>query len=411
MSITVLADEHIVQLAQCLDDSVTLRTFSGRSLDAAQLKGVDGLLVRSITQVNAALLEETQVRFVGSATSGLDHIDLDFLTRAGVSFAHAPGANANSVVEYVLAVLCAQKNVLERLLEGGRVGIVGHGYVGQLLQQRLRHLGIKTQVSDPWVDQTNIAGAVSFEEILTCDVIAVHCELTKEAPWPSLHLFAKEALGRLKAPQLLINASRGAVVDNSALRERLDLPNPPTVALDVWEGEPQIDQALAKKVTWATPHIAGYSYDGKLTATRILCEAMYNALGIVSANAFEVSLGASQGPLQGASQGPSLETSLEDTAKQPPISLEGAALCQLDSADLVRYLIGQRYSVAKDDAEFRDTVAAATPAIAQRQFDRLRREYPVRRELAGSTVLVAQPTDAQRKIMSALGCAIERTDG
>ncbi len=369
----VLADENIPGLAEQLGDSVQLETLPGRSIAREHLLCADALLVRSVTRVNADLLAGTAVKFVGTATSGYDHIDRAWLAEQGTGFAHAPGSNANSVVEYVLAAVAETGDFLERLLAGGRLGIVGYGHIGRALARRLTALGINHCIYDPWLSAAELPVPAFFEEILSCDVISLHPALTLEAPYPSKHLFDAAALAGLGSKQLLINASRGPVVDNAALSVRLDRAEAPVVVLDVWEYEPRVDAALLEKVRYGSAHIAGYSLDGKLAGTAMLVQALAATLGI----------GLPSSPAPG----------------RAPLALPA-----LDShAEVLRYLLGQCYRVADDDRRLRETTLTLPEKAAADNFDRLRRDYPERRELAGSRVRISAGGPDHAALVRALG--------
>ncbi len=372
----ILADRNIPAVADCFSHLGSVRTVEGRHLAATELGDVDVLLVRSVTRVDEALLSGSPVRFVGTATAGVDHVDSAWLQRSGIGFAAAPGANANSVVEYVLAAIAAVGDSLERLLAGGRVGIVGYGHVGSLLAQRLHLLGIASLHYDPWLDQSLLAAPASLEEILACDVVSLHTSLTDAQPWPSRHLLGPAALSALAGEQLLINASRGPVLANDILLSRLRQPDPPRCVLDVWEFEPSVPQELLKRVQVGTPHIAGYSHDAKVLATRMLAQAL------------EVHLGHPATEVPDAAPAPLLEL---------PPTLEGV--------DLLRHLCQLRYDLAADDRRLREAVLGVAEAQARAAFDRLRRDYPSRRELAGSRVRVSNPD--QVPLVEAMGAVVD----
>jgi erythronate-4-phosphate dehydrogenase len=372
----IVADANIPAVEQYFAPFGQVTRVQGRSLQAAQLRAADVLLVRSVTRVDAALLAGSGVRFVGTATSGLDHIDREYLATAGIGFASAPGANANSVVEYVLAAIAAVDGQLERLLTGGTVGIVGYGAVGRTLARRLHALGVGYRISDPWLDPRSVPHAVPLEAVLSADVITLHCELTRRSPYPSYRLLGDTELGGLGAGQLLINASRGEVIDEAALLARLSGEQPPVVVLDVWDGEPAIDMRLLDRLRLGTAHIAGYSLDGKLAATRMLRDALQSYLDTPS-----------------AAHSPDPDSAL---SLQAPEDLSGA--------DLVRHLVSRVYDIARDDRQLRDTARVNDPAAA---FDGLRREYRERRELAGSRVRIAAGTPEQAATIAALGCVPE----
>lgn len=375
----VVADENIPGLEGLAAAGLSLRSLPGRGIGAGDLQDADALLVRSVTPVNAALLDGApRLRFVGTATSGFDHVDRALLQRRDIAFAHAPGSNANSVVEYVLSAIAGTGEFLERLLAGGRVGIVGYGHIGKCLGRRLDALGITWCVSDPWLDPASLPAGATLPEVLSADVVTLHAELTDAAPYPSRHLLHAGNLDQLGERTLLINASRGAVVDNAALRERLAAADAPVVVLDVWEGEPVPDVDLLGRVRFGSAHIAGYSWDGKLLATHMLLEAMASAL----------------------------ETTL------PPVPSEVASPLRLNSADgegaaLVRSLLAARYCVADDDRLFRKAMDPSLPEGERgRAFDGLRRGYRKRRELGGSVVVDPGWTASQRSQVKALGVVV-----
>lgn len=373
----IVADENIPGLQDYLGSVADIRALPGRDLGREQLVSADALLVRSVTRVDAGLLKDTAIRFVGTATSGFDHIDVDWLAGQGIAFCHAPGSNANSVVEYVLAAMAECNDFLERLMASGRVGIVGYGHIGRALSHRLAQLQIEHCIHDPWLPEADISRRGSLDEVLACDVISLHPALIREPPHPSEHLLGQRALGNLHGSQLLINASRGPVVDNRALLERLGQPGAPTVVLDVWEREPRVDARLLEAVRLGSAHIAGYSLDGKLAATAMLAHALADALA--------------------------LELPARSSPPTPPLKLDAAD----SAASALRSLLAQRYRVADDDRRLRGAVLGLPADRAADNFDQLRKHYPVRRELAGSRVTMPPVSRALDGLVRALGATPE----
>ena len=373
----MLTDENIPAVEHYLAGRASVRRVSGRQLQRQHLEGVDALLVRSVTRVDRELLHGSSVKFVGTATSGIDHIDQDYLGSRNIGFAYAPGSNANSVVEYVLAAIAAVGDKLETLLAGGTVGIVGYGMIGKAVAARLAALGIDHRVYDPWLDTQAVSHAASLSRVLDCDVVTLHPELTHEQPWPSFHLLAAAELASLAPDCLLINASRGPVIDNQALLTLLRAGGGPRVILDVWEGEPLLNHALLERVQLGTAHIAGYSLDGKLLATRMLCDALMTHRG----------------------QAPPLVESPAGEAEivVVPEGLQGAAL--------VRYLLQARYEISRDDAALRDATLGREATAAAANFDLLRKGYRVRRELLGATVRGDYQCSRDMDLVRGLGCA------
>ncbi|MFK7977076.1 MAG: 4-phosphoerythronate dehydrogenase [Halioglobus sp.] len=369
----IVADMNIPCVEQAFASVGSVELGQGRQFTQAQVADADILLVRSVTKVDSQLLDGSSVRFVGSATAGLDHIDQLYLQRKEIAFAHAAGSNARSVVEYVLAAICETGRHLERLLQGGTVGIVGYGHVGSALAALCTGFGIAYKVFDPLLEDA--PNAASLHEVLGCDVVSLHCELTQQAPWPSFHLIAAAELALLQSNALLINASRGAVIDNRALLACIERTGLDTV-LDVWEGEPAIDAELLANVSFGTAHIAGYSYDAKLAATYHLAREAKTIFGLESAHLFT-----------DATELPAIELSSNNTVAQA-----------------IRAMISERYVVADDDARLRAATVGAEPANAAEAFDKLRKDYPVRRELWGSSVYYAGQNDAVANAIEVLGC-------
>ena len=343
----LVVDENIPGADQLFAQFGAVQRLPGRAINAAVVRDADILVVRSVTRIDAALLRGSRVRFVGSTTAGIDHVCLADLDALGIRFAHAPGSNADSVVDYVLGVL-ALRFPDAASIASRRIGIVGCGNVGGRLLRRLRALGISCRVYDPFVE--GIAEACAFDEVLDCDVLSLHVPLTSEGDHPTRYLLGAAQLQALATRGLLINTARGAVVDNAALlgllRARADLG----VVLDVWEHEPRIEPALLARTLIGTPHIAGYAVDGKLRGVaqvyRALCDFLQGGAPLESFAALQL----------------------------PPAGVVPAQATGWQQA-----VLGS-YDPRTDDAQLR-ALAVATPADIATGFDRLRRDYPARREL------------------------------
>jgi len=272
----IIADENIPYARQAFAALGSVTTLPGRTLQNSDLHSCDCLLVRSVTRVNQHLLQGTPVRFVASATIGTDHIDLQYLRQQGIGFANAPGCNAESAAEYMINAL------FELSLKRGfnpfqlTAGVIGHGNVGSRVKKKLDALGINTLVNDPPLQEAgdDSVNYVSLQTILhECDFITCHVPLTNDGDHPTFHLFDAALLNELLPGTILFNAARGPVVDNEALSRLLKKRTDLTVFLDTWEGEPVINQTLLRQVDFATPHIAGYSVEGKLRGTQMILEA------------------------------------------------------------------------------------------------------------------------------------------
>lgn len=272
----IVADENIVAVADYFRAHGELTLLPGRTIAADDLQDADVLLVRSITSVNEALLAGSRVRFVATATSGTDHIDLDYLERAGIGFASAGGSNANAVVEYCLAGMAELICRGSFSLQSRDVGIIGFGHVGSALYRRLTSLGLNCIVCDPLVEARSRASGlfpdVSFctlDTAMQASIITLHTPLTRQGEHATWHLFDETRIAAIGAGTLFINASRGGVVDNGALQQRLARRADLLTLWDVWENEPDISQTLLKEVTIGTPHIAGYSVEAKRNASEM----------------------------------------------------------------------------------------------------------------------------------------------
>ena len=251
-------------LAQLADEVVYLK---GSDISAADVKDADALIVRTRTCCDEQLLGGSKVQFVATATIGFDHIDTDYMQRAGIQWMNCPGCNSGSVAQYVqsvLILLCQEKGIVP---EQTTIGIVGCGHVGQKVRQVAQDLGFRVLVSDP---------PLGMEcDLRDCDIITYHVPLTRQGDsYPTWHMADAQFLGSLTRKPIIINTSRGAVVDNTALLAALKDGTVTDAVLDVWEGEPDINLELLHRVYIGTPHIAGYSADGKVNADNMVIEGL-----------------------------------------------------------------------------------------------------------------------------------------
>lgn len=374
----LLADENIPLLDPFFASFGEIRRLPGRSIDRAAVMDADALLVRSVTRVDRALLEGSPVRFVGTCTIGTDHLDLAYFAEAGIAWSSAPGCNARGVVEYVLGALLALAERHGAELAARTYGVVGAGQVGGRLVELLRGLGWRVLVCDPPRQAAEGGDFVALEEIIRrCDVISLHTPLTREGSDATWHLLDGARLDSLKPGCWLINASRGAVVDNAALKAHLAGGADLEVVLDVWEGEPLVDAELAPLCRLATPHIAGYSLDGKLRGTEQIYQAFCAWRGEPASVRLAELLPA---PWLG-------ELVLHESA-DPAWAL--ATLCRAV------------YDPRRDDADFRRSLVGAAEA-RRAGFDALRKHYPMRRELPELRVRLEGEGQELRRQLAALG--------
>ena len=377
----IVADENIPLIEEFFASFGEIRRLPGRQITRADVHDADVLLVRSVTRVDRELLEGSAVKFVGTCTIGTDHLALDDFEHAGIQWASAPGCNARGVVDYVLGSLLTLADIEGADLAQRTYGVIGAGEVGGRLVRVLRDLGWKVQVCDPLRQAAEGGDYVSVEQIIEqCDVISLHTPLSKSGDFATWHLLDETRLNRLKPGTWLINASRGPVVDNAALRNVLNAREDLQAVLDVWEGEPQVDVELADLCVLATPHIAGYSLDGKQRGTAQIYQALCAFLG----------------------QTPQVQ--LADLLPAPWLAkVELSA--NSDQAWALAMVCRGVYDPRRDDADFRRTLTG--PVDQQKQaFDGLRKHYPVRREIEGLTVHVEGHNPALTKMAAALGCVV-----
>jgi len=275
--IRIVADENISGLDSLCGDWATLERLPGREISPPMLQNCDVLLVRSVTTVNEPLLDATPVKFVGSATIGTEHVDIGYLTRRNIEFAAAPGCNANAVVDYVMASIAAL--VGASALREKSVGIVGYGNVGSRLYRCLQYFNINCLVYDPFLADSSEHCQATFNELLRADVISVHVPLTRSGPYPTLQMFDDSAFSSMADHVLFINSSRGDIVDEQSLQQRLALKPSMQLVLDVWQDEPLINTKLLERANLASPHIAGYSLAGKLRGSYAVVKAMCQYFG------------------------------------------------------------------------------------------------------------------------------------
>lgn len=343
-------DENIPYATEAFSTLGEVRLCTGRSLSRDDLLDTDILVVRSVSKVNAQLLAGTPVRFVASATIGFDHIDRDFLQEQGIGFARAPGCNAVSAAEYVLAALSHWSLLWDKPLQGLSIGIIGHGNVGSRIRQLCERMGMHCVVNDPPLQEQGIEGLQPLKTALACDIVTLHVPLTRSGAHPTFHLLDAACLAALSVDSLLINAARGGVVDEKALLARLQAHADLDVVLDTWENEPAINTALLQHTLLGTPHIAGYSLDGKVRGTEMVYHACCRFLRV------------------------------EPSWKSP---LTKPETLQWDMG-VPREDILAAYDICADDERLKALLLRRNKIIeAGAYFDRLRKTYPVRREFSG----------------------------
>lgn len=370
----IFADENMPLVEELFAQHGELLRGPGRGLAKKDLSGVDVLLVRSVTKVNAQLLDGTQVQFVGSATAGINHVDQDYLAKAGIRFAYAPGSNANSVAQYVTAAILklALRDKFE--LAGKTVGIVGHGQVGSRVAVKCRALGMKTLINDPPLRDAGVElDFVELDDLLGVDILTVHVPLTFEGPFATANLIDRDWLSRIKKPgMLLLNSARGGVLDEGALWQVQAKGLVKQVVLDVFEDEknPQrVADAALKQADITTPHIAGYSYDGKVAGTVMLYEALAEHFNWpTQANNMSI-----------------LDTQPKDLPSPP---------ARATYLEQLHFAVAHAYDIEKDHQNLQKALDYQGPDRGA-YFDSLRKNYPLRREFRNYRVSLERGYSAE----------------
>jgi erythronate-4-phosphate dehydrogenase len=277
----IAVDETIPLWKEAFSSLGEICLFSGRDLNAGEIRHADALIVRSVTNVGASLLEGSSVKFVASTSAGTDHIDQQYLKARGIGFAYAPGCNSDSVSEYIFTALYIAASRKRWNLKSKSLAVIGVGNVGSWVVTKARALGMETLLCDPPLrDSTGDSQYLSFHEVLGADILTFHVPLVREGPYPTWHMLDRETLDRLSPTQLVMNASRGAVFDNGCLKAVLEKGGIAGAVLDVWEGEPRLDYALLELLDIGTPHIAGSALDGKIRATEMVRDALCRHMGM-----------------------------------------------------------------------------------------------------------------------------------
>lgn len=346
----IVADENIPYAKELFSNIGEVTLLPGRAMTSDDAADADILLVRSVTGVNAALLEHSKVKFVGTCTIGTDHLDTNYLDRNEIVYSSAPGCNAYGVVQYDLGALAKTG----KLNSDNRVAIVGCGNVGGRIYRALKGLGIQCYCVDPFKSKAELPDLAEFDAVYDADVICVHTPLTRSGPFPTYELFNDGVLSKLKPDALLLNAGRGDVIDNKALLNHLEKNAHFSAVLDVWQNEPHINIELLDALTYATPHIAGYSFEGRVNGSFMIFEALCGFLSM---------------------------SSEESNLLVNRVKVEAFGSSEPLAAQDVLSAIMATYDITDDDTRLRASVAELPG-----KFDVLRKNYPKRREFSHYTV-------------------------
>ncbi|MDD5687241.1 MAG: 4-phosphoerythronate dehydrogenase [Elusimicrobia bacterium] len=384
----ILSDENIPFVKESFGTLGQTIIMPGRSITSEIIKKnrVEVLIVRSVTKVGPELLDGSLVRFVGTATIGTDHVNIPYLNKKNIKFVSAPGSNANSVAEYVIAALLflAQKKNFK--LKGKTLGIIGVGKVGSRVVTKVKAMGMNVLLNDPpMARSTGDRKYLPLKELMKADILTFHVPLNKEGQDATYHLVNEDFLAAMKPGSILINSSRGSVVDNNALKSTLKSKKLSAVVLDVWEKEPSIDAELVKLVSLGTSHIAGYSYDGKVNGTFMVYEELCRFLGV---------------PVQW-----NPDKILFDRTR-PPLVFNNDSYDKEGIESVVDNLVSQMYNILEDDKKLRKIIEL--PVNEQGPyFDLLRKKYPVRREFQSIDVKLSRDDKKLSEVLTSLGFNIK----
>jgi len=370
----IVADENIPFVVECFSSIGDVKIVSGREITPSLVAQADILLVRSVTKVNSKLLAGSKVRFVATATIGTDHIDTEYLSRNHIGFASAPGSNANSAAEYVIVGLLEIAGRYNIHLEGKSIGIIGVGNVGSKVAKKCSALGMKVKLNDPpLARQTGQAKYLPIEELFDCDFITLHTPLTFEGMDKTFHLANERFFESLKEGCIFFNTSRGAVVDSVALKTAIKKGKLKSAVIDVWENEPNIDVELLEMVDIGTPHIAGYSLDGKVAGTIMIYKAACSYFG------FEP------------------EFDVLSFLPEPDIPQLRVNPNKGSEQIILQETVTKIYNIKEDDTKLRQILNIPKEKTGQ-FFDNLRKNYPIRREFQNTKIILeaAHPSIAKK---------------
>jgi erythronate-4-phosphate dehydrogenase len=370
--VKIVVDKKIPFIHGVLEKHATVVYREGREISRTDLLDTDALIIRTRTKCTKALLEGTPVRFIASATIGYDHIDTSFCNMNKIFWTNAAGCNSSSVQQYIAGVLVYLSEKLNRTLAGQTIGIVGVGNVGSKVAKLCQTIGMKVMLNDPpRARREGASGFVSLETIVKeADIITFHVPLNRDGVDKTFHMCNANFVSQVKKGQILLNSSRGEVVDSSALKATLREDKLAACVLDVWEHEPEIDRDLLNLVDIGTPHIAGYSVDGKANGTSMSVQALSRHFGLD----FDEWVPADVPP-----------------PVNPMIDVDCSGL---SVHDVFRQLVRQTYDITEDDTRLR---------TSPETFEKQRGDYPLRREFTAYTVRLRNATADALALVRDLG--------
>jgi len=345
----IIADKNIPFIRGVLEPWADVEYYEGSRINNDILAGADALIVRTRTRCDKNLLQGSGIKFIGSATIGTDHIDLEWCRENGIRCCSAPGCNSGSVMQYVASVLAYF--VLEHGIkpDATTLGLIGVGNVGSKVAEMARVLGYNVLLNDP--PRERMQGKDEFSPLnrvlAESDIISIHVPLTYEGPDKTYQMVNEAFISKMKDHAIFINTSRGQVADERALMSGLVKKSPRSAVIDVWRNEPVINGDLLKAVELATAHIAGYSLDGKAKGTMMVIRQLAGHFGLPLAEWEPQSVPLPSNPL-----------------------IDISAFAGSDDEIISRAIL-HTYSVVKDSEKLKKNPAS---------FEKLRNDYPPRRE-------------------------------
>lgn len=374
----IVVDNKIPFIKGVLEPYAEVVYLPGKETTADVVRDADALITRTRTACNASLLEGSGVKVIATATIGFDHIDTKWCEANGIIWRNAPGCNSWSVKQYIASVLVRLSQKHGFRFEDITLGVVGVGNVGSKVAEVASILGCKVLLNDPpRARKEGSEGFVTLDEIIEkSDIVTVHVPLNKDGEDATWHLFDAARLSAMRKSQILINSSRGPVVDGKALKESLKAGGLRGAVLDVWEGEPDLDSELVNLLDFSTPHIAGYSADGKANGTTMSVRTVAEVLGIDALKDWTAS--GVPAPVQ------PLAFSIDASGKSQQEVLSEAVL--------------HTYDVASDSESLRADLSA---------FEKLRGDYQVRREPTAFTINLLNGNDDMAAALSKIGFTVK----
>ncbi len=374
--IRIVADDKMPFLKGALEALAEVKYLPGRMISNTLIKNVDALLIRTRTKCTEKLLNGTSVKFIGTATIGFDHIDAQYCEKNNIDWTNAPGCNSSSVQQYVMAALLKIARDHKFKLKDKTIGIVGVGNVGTKVEKAARLLGMKVLLNDPpRARKEGDNQFVSLEDVLReSDIITLHVPLHHVGEDKTYHLFDEKCFNNIKKKIWFINSSRGEVVETAALKKIIESGKLRSAIIDVWENEPDIDFSLIPKVFIATPHIAGYSVDGKAKGTAMVVNSLSRFFDLPLSDWYPKNI-----PMP----------------EIPDIFID----CKGKSDEkIILQAVSHTYSIEEDDMNFRFNPS---------DFESLRGDYPLRREFHAFTVNLKNGNTNIHRILKELGFIVK----